>query len=268
MTGFFRRIRKGLLSENKFTKYLLYAIGEITLVVIGILIALQINTWNDGIKEKKVENIFFANILLDLEKDNEKLNYYSHFHSKRIEYLDTLLTYVRNPKRKMGLEKFGKYVEPIFYSVKPTNYSTTFESAKSTNTFNNFKEKELLKNLSQYYADFVLIENSFSSITRFVENQFEPLMYTLPEGYMTENTGDLVINEENVQEFYDKVASIEDNREIDYDYERILSTPILENYIIGDMGRTYNAIGKIKSRQEMLKRLKNNIKQRNYIEQK
>ncbi|NKI30946.1 hypothetical protein [Croceivirga thetidis] len=46
MIKFFRRIRQKLLTENKFSKYLLYAIGEIILVVIGILIALQINTWN------------------------------------------------------------------------------------------------------------------------------------------------------------------------------------------------------------------------------
>ncbi|MCW9037723.1 MAG: DUF6090 family protein [Altibacter sp.] len=263
MIKFFRKIRQRLLTENKFSKYLLYAIGEIILVVIGILIALQINTWNDGRKARIAENNFFENILLDLEKDNEKLNYYINFHVKRIEYLDTLLTYVRNPKRTMGIEKFGVYVEPIFYSVNPTNYSTTFESAKSMGTFNNFKRKELLKNLSQYYADFVLIENSFSSITRFVENQFEPLMYTLPEGYMTENTGDLVINEEDIRAFYKKVASIKDNREIDYDYDRILKTPLLENYIIGDMGRTYNAIGKIKARQERLHSLKNSIEKQN-----
>ncbi|WP_282124309.1 DUF6090 family protein [Algibacter mikhailovii] len=43
---FFRTIRQKLLSENKFSKYLLYAIGEIILVVIGILIALQVNHWN------------------------------------------------------------------------------------------------------------------------------------------------------------------------------------------------------------------------------
>ncbi len=46
MIKFFRHIRKQLLTENKFSKYLLYAIGEIVLVVIGILIALSINNWN------------------------------------------------------------------------------------------------------------------------------------------------------------------------------------------------------------------------------
>ncbi|MET6991789.1 hypothetical protein ABXZ36_14155 [Sediminicola arcticus] len=50
MIKLFRRIRQNLLTENKFNKYLLYAIGEIVLVVIGILIALQINNLNEESK--------------------------------------------------------------------------------------------------------------------------------------------------------------------------------------------------------------------------
>ena len=46
MIKFFRKIRQKMLTESKFSKYLLYAIGEIVLVVIGILIALSINYWN------------------------------------------------------------------------------------------------------------------------------------------------------------------------------------------------------------------------------
>ena len=48
MIKLFRKIRQGLLTENKFGKYVLYAIGEIVLVVIGILIALQVNNWNEN----------------------------------------------------------------------------------------------------------------------------------------------------------------------------------------------------------------------------
>ena len=55
MIKFFRKIRQNLLSENKFSKYLMYAIGEIILVVIGILIALQVNTWNENRKINKQE---------------------------------------------------------------------------------------------------------------------------------------------------------------------------------------------------------------------
>lgn len=53
MITLFRRIRHKLIESGAFTKYLLYAIGEILLVVIGILIALQINNWNEGFKNEQ-----------------------------------------------------------------------------------------------------------------------------------------------------------------------------------------------------------------------
>jgi sensor domain CHASE-containing protein len=57
MLRFFRQIRQRLLTDNKFSKYLLYAVGEILLVVIGILIALQINNWNEErIKDNAVRS--------------------------------------------------------------------------------------------------------------------------------------------------------------------------------------------------------------------
>ncbi|WP_445384911.1 DUF6090 family protein [Robiginitalea sp. IMCC44478] len=69
MIKFFRKIRQRLLTENKFSKYLLYAIGEIVLVVIGILIALQLNNWNDTLKERSVEIKILQEILSNLEHD-------------------------------------------------------------------------------------------------------------------------------------------------------------------------------------------------------
>ena len=69
MIKFFRKIRQKLLSENRFSKYLLYAIGEIVLVVIGILIALQINTWNENIKSLEQEKTYYCKIAEDLQVD-------------------------------------------------------------------------------------------------------------------------------------------------------------------------------------------------------
>jgi len=60
MIKFFKKARKQLLTENKFTKYLIYALGEIILVIIGILIALQINNKNEA---NKIENVFRSNLL-------------------------------------------------------------------------------------------------------------------------------------------------------------------------------------------------------------
>jgi hypothetical protein len=56
MLKFFRRIRKGLLESGKIRNYTLYAIGEIALVVVGILIALQISNWNEQRNEKAIAN--------------------------------------------------------------------------------------------------------------------------------------------------------------------------------------------------------------------
>jgi hypothetical protein len=73
MIKFFRKIRHRLLTENKFSKYLVYAIGEIILVVIGILIALQINNWNEKhqAQNKMVSN--FQNLIEDLKSNKLQL---------------------------------------------------------------------------------------------------------------------------------------------------------------------------------------------------
>ena len=64
MLHFFRQIRQRLLTDNKFSKYLLYAVGEILLVVIGILIALQIDTWNETRKARIQESKIYKEILI------------------------------------------------------------------------------------------------------------------------------------------------------------------------------------------------------------
>ena len=73
MIKIFRKIRHNLLSENKFSKYFLYAIGEILLVIIGILIAIQINNKNTKRIEKEVFESNLQYVLEDIEKDKTDL---------------------------------------------------------------------------------------------------------------------------------------------------------------------------------------------------
>jgi len=68
MLKFFRKIRQQLLSENSYSKYLLYAVGEIILVVIGILIALQINNWNTANTEKQQIQKYYAQLRLEFSE--------------------------------------------------------------------------------------------------------------------------------------------------------------------------------------------------------
>ena len=73
MLKFFRRIRQDLINNNKTTQYFKYAIGEIVLVVIGILLALQINNWNEERKTKVQQVTFIASLKQDLTSDTKYL---------------------------------------------------------------------------------------------------------------------------------------------------------------------------------------------------
>ena len=91
---FFRQVRQILLpiaigTDNKFSKYLLYAIGEILLVVIGIVIALQIDNWNTETKEEQELKGYLSNIANNVNADLDQLN-----------ELRTYRTYAREGSRK------------------------------------------------------------------------------------------------------------------------------------------------------------------------
>ncbi|MDX1591202.1 MAG: DUF6090 family protein [Balneolaceae bacterium] len=73
MITFFRRIREKLIASGSITKYLLYAIGEILLVVIGILIALQVNNWNEERLRQNEEKTTLENLLADLNSSKIQL---------------------------------------------------------------------------------------------------------------------------------------------------------------------------------------------------
>jgi len=94
MVKFFRKIRQKLLSENKFTKYLIYAIGEIFLLVIGILIALQINNWNNNNIERNLESNMLNEILVNLEKDIFNLNSKITYNENRIKHNSIVLEHL------------------------------------------------------------------------------------------------------------------------------------------------------------------------------
>lgn len=74
-----------MLSDNRFSRYFLYALGEVILVVIGILIALNVNNWNLSRIEKKKEIKYLNNIVLDLQKDLARLDYLIAFREKRMD---------------------------------------------------------------------------------------------------------------------------------------------------------------------------------------
>ncbi len=97
MIRFFRTLRQKLLSENRVSKYLLYAFGEIVLVVIGILIALQVNTWNETRREQKIIHSVLVNLKMDVEEDLASLKQLRELLSRRKENATTVLQALEHP---------------------------------------------------------------------------------------------------------------------------------------------------------------------------
>jgi|TARA_B110000459_G_C16410824_1_gene402938 hypothetical protein len=91
MMKFFRTIRQTSLTENKFSKYLIYAIGEIILVVIGILIALQVNNLNENKQIEALEISLLKEMLVNLQADIHDMRINIGYHERSIQSAKIIL---------------------------------------------------------------------------------------------------------------------------------------------------------------------------------
>lgn len=73
MLKFFRRIRQKLIFEGNLKKYLIYAAGEVLLVMIGILLALQVNKWKEQRKAKKQEFLLLKQLQIDMKSNLDRI---------------------------------------------------------------------------------------------------------------------------------------------------------------------------------------------------
>ena len=139
------------METGKTGKYLKYAIGEIVLVVIGILIALQINTWNESRKQAISENEFIASVKKDLKQDKAFVNFIIDQIKPRIEAYKTLSIDLPNRyiNDRPSLDSlFQEYFvsQRTFYPI-----SGSYESAVSGNQINTFRNKDLLQDVVKIY---------------------------------------------------------------------------------------------------------------------
>ncbi|MBK7372500.1 MAG: hypothetical protein IPJ09_13875 [Saprospiraceae bacterium] len=151
MIKFFRQIRQKLLEENAPSKYLKYAIGEIVLVVIGILIAFQINSWNENRKLAFAEMEFLEGIKTDLKKDQEYLNIIIQLQIPKIKVFNIFNTHLPEiyHENQMAVDSLFK----IYFTSQRTFYpiSGSFQSAVSGNQINSYKNKDIISSLIVLY---------------------------------------------------------------------------------------------------------------------
>jgi len=97
MIKFFRHIRQRMLKENRFSRYFIYAIGEIVLVMVGILLALQVNSWNEQRKMVKAEQVLLIQLRTDFRSDLEQLEGKIASGSHIVSASSVALQYLDNP---------------------------------------------------------------------------------------------------------------------------------------------------------------------------
>ena len=155
MIKFFRHIRKNLISENKMGKYFKYAIGEIVLVVIGILIALQINNWNLNRLEKKDENKLLHTIKVDFQQAIRTLESLNNRRDESLFAFNELirLINIKDTSDEKHIDSLiGKSLFTPTYNGKFGSLSVLVNSGK-IDIISNEKLKEMLLSWPQEVED-------------------------------------------------------------------------------------------------------------------
>jgi len=161
MINFFRRIRKQLADDNKPLKYARYAIGEILLVMIGILLALQVNNWNQNANEQHKIKEYAVSLIQDLENDIEMAGKIQQQNEEIVDRIDSLSKYSRNRK----IEDFSNLTMLYFTLNKPHKpYSwnrTTITELKNSGYLGLIKNDSLSKMIAKYDADTNHLDDDF-----------------------------------------------------------------------------------------------------------
>lgn len=154
MIKFFRKIRRNLISEGKTVKYLKYSIGEIVLVVIGILIALQINNWNENRKDRIEETNILANLIEDLKADIH--GYYESIDwlKSRQAHVDSVLMYLDNPNVAVNDAKLTHWLITSGYILDYTPVYPTYTEIIGSGKLSLIKSEEIKRELANYKSNF------------------------------------------------------------------------------------------------------------------
>ena len=150
MIPFFRKIRKKLADDNKPLKYLKYAIGEIILVVIGILIALQVNNWNTY-RNKKEQVVHYSKLLTEDISNDIKMIKESQFQAiKSFKRIDSLKSYMSSTNME-NLSNTDLFVLTHDIMYKPFVWNrATLNEMKSSEIMQYFKNDSLKNKLIKY----------------------------------------------------------------------------------------------------------------------
>ena len=151
MINFFRKKRKKLADDNKALKYVRYAIGEIVLVVIGILMALQINTWNINRINSVKETEYLTGLKNDLEKQVSELDRVKNFSNNILNQAETVLANYNSNDSLKDIDSLNTKLSQLMYSSHYPDIRTTFNELNSTGHLSLIRSKKIRSHIIAFY---------------------------------------------------------------------------------------------------------------------
>ncbi|WP_052461228.1 DUF6090 family protein [Psychroserpens mesophilus] len=162
MIKFFRKIRQNLLTENRTGKYFKYAIGEIVLVVIGILIALSINNHNNNRQQRKIEQAYLLSLQSEFKTNLEKINNCLTENYNQVKAVENMLTlFDDNVRDTISEKETSNIIHSVFKGV------TTYIPSKgvltdiiSSGNLNLIQDEKLRQKIASFEStlDFLKIQ--------------------------------------------------------------------------------------------------------------
>lgn len=167
MIKFFRRIRQNLILENKTSKYLKYAIGEIILVVIGILIALSINNWNEERKTNRQLQGYLSSIAKNIQSDTLEINIIKALRERHNLVAKEYVKYTYIDSMPIQLvPEIGRILGEQYLNINPSG----FDALKNSGYIANLQGTDIEDAIYDYYSYYEEIHESEISLNNFIEN--------------------------------------------------------------------------------------------------
>jgi hypothetical protein len=175
MLKIFRNIRRQLFVEKKFNKYLLYAIGEIVLVVLGILIALRINNWNTNKVKKQEEKISYINIrqqVVDDKNDLQKEKNFNNYFYLAYQYANKIIIAKDRSKTDslalitMGLSQYSDF----------NRNSNIYETLVNSGDLKLLKNSEITSSIQQLETTYIYVNKLENMHWEIIINELSPLL--------------------------------------------------------------------------------------------
>jgi len=178
MIKFFRNIRKSLISEGKTTKYMKYAIGEIILVVIGILIALQVNNWNEERKDLKEAELIKQNIHDEFIKNGELLKASIKSNEEALSASKLLKNLVGTDKSELANYNLDSLFNASLMADTYLPTSNSLEDIMQSGRMNLLHDTDLKNTILSWKAALDLFREYYHIQNNWYNNQYFP--YILP----------------------------------------------------------------------------------------